>query len=450
MSGIRKRVVLTGGMVVAMTLLAGCLSSNDNGGGGGGAGGTASFVDGGSADNDKKVTMLGTFGGDEEKNFLAALAPFEKSSGIDIQYVADRDFATTIKQKVNSGDAPDIGLFAQPGGLLEFAADNKVQALDSILDVNALNSTLVPGLLDSAKDRGRVYGAPMKLAGKSLVWYPKKAYTAGGYATAPATMADLQGVADKIKASGTAPWCMGWESAQDTGWVGTDWIEQYVLGMHGPEVYDQWTSHKIPFNDPRIIQSFDAFAKIAKGDGYVLGGPKGVLSTPFGEAMLPAFAKPPQCFLERQGNFVTSFLPKNIQANLADEVGVFAFPQFENGFDGTAMVGAADMAALFNGNDPDAQAVMKFLASADFGKEWAKAGGWLSPHKTFDSSLYPDETTKQVADIVAKAGVFRFDGSDLMPKAVGSGTFWSELIKWENGQSSKETADNIEASWPKS
>ena len=54
------------------------------------------------------------------------------------------------------------------------------------------------------------------------------------------------------------------------------------------------------------------------------------------------------------------------------------------------------------------------------------------------------------ADIVAKAGVFRFDGSDLMPKAVGSGTFWSELIKWENGQSSQQTADNIEKSWPTS
>ena len=109
----------------------------------------------------------------------------------------------------------------------------------------------------------------------------------------------------------------------------------------------------------------------------------------------------------------------------------------------------SDIEAGFNGNDPDAQEVMKFLSSADFGKEWATAGGWLSPHKTFDTSLYPDELTKQVAEIVANADVFRFDGSDLMPKAVGSGTFWSELIKWENGQSSKETADNIEASWPK-
>ena len=46
--------------------------------------------------------------------------------------------------------------------------------------------------------------------------------------------------------------------------------------------------------------------------------------------------------------------------------------------------------------------------------------------------------------------MLRFDGSDLMPKAIGSDVFWTEMVKWENGQSSQQTADNIEASWPKS
>ena len=37
-----------------------------------------------------------------------------------------------------------------------------------------------------------------------------------------------------------------------------------------------------------------------------------------------------------------------------------------------------------------------------------------------------------------------------MPKSIGSDVFWKEMVKWENGQSSKQTADNIEAAWPKS
>ena len=107
------------------------------------------------------------------------------------------------------------------------------------------------------------------------------------------------------------------------------------------------------------------------------------------------------------------------------------------------------MAALFNGNDPEAQQVAQFLTSDKFGDKWAQQGGWLSPHTTFDVNNYPNQTTKEMAKIVADADVFRFDGADLMPKAVGSGTFWTEMVKWQNGQSSKATVDAIESSWPK-
>ncbi|MDQ1538385.1 MAG: alpha-glucoside transport system substrate-binding protein, partial [Actinomycetota bacterium] len=45
--------------------------------------------------------------------------------------------------------------------------------------------------------------------------------------------------------------------------------------------------------------------------------------------------------------------------------------------------------------------------------------------------------------------VFRFDGSDAMPAAVGSNSFWKQATKWITGQSTKDTVDKIEASWPK-
>ena len=45
--------------------------------------------------------------------------------------------------------------------------------------------------------------------------------------------------------------------------------------------------------------------------------------------------------------------------------------------------------------------------------------------------------------------VFRFDGSDLMPGAVGAGSFWKEMTAWiGEDQSTKDTLDNIESSWP--
>jgi len=45
--------------------------------------------------------------------------------------------------------------------------------------------------------------------------------------------------------------------------------------------------------------------------------------------------------------------------------------------------------------------------------------------------------------------VFRFDGSDMMPAAVGTGTFWTGMIDWLNGKPTKDVLDAIERSWPK-
>ncbi|MGL5908878.1 MAG: carbohydrate ABC transporter substrate-binding protein, partial [Phycicoccus sp.] len=109
------------GVAVGLALMlvgTGCLQ-NPNPTGGGGGGGLGGFVDGGTPDGDRVVTILGAFGGEEATAFEASVAGFEDESGIDIQYTPDTDFTTTVKQRVNSGDSPDIGLFPQPGGLLE-------------------------------------------------------------------------------------------------------------------------------------------------------------------------------------------------------------------------------------------------------------------------------------------------------------------------------------------
>ena len=324
--------------------------------------------------------------------------------------------------------------------------------LDEIVVETGLALGYRPGNhIDASRYKGRVYGAPMRNAVKSVVWYPKAAYDEAGLPKDPDTIQALRtDVADKIAAKGIKPWCIGWESDQATGWVGTDWIEELMLRMYGPTVYDDWTSHRIPFNDERVVKAFDEAAKFNKDPEMVLGGTKGVLNTAFGDAMTPAFSKPPKCMLHRQGNFATTFYPKPVQADLDNQVGIYVFPKFEGGYDGSAILGGGDLAALFNGNDDDSKKVMAFITSDKFGAPWAKAGGWLSPHKTFDLSNYPNETTKKIALIANKASVLRFDGSDLMPKSIGSDVFWKEMVKWENGQSSKQTADNIEAAWPKS
>ena len=454
----KRRLAATAVVALGALTLTGCLQDPDAGGGG--AGGTAGFADNSSSDGDGKVTILGAYGGDEKANFEKALAPFEEESGIDIEYTEDTDFTTTIKTRVAAGDAPDIGFFPQPGGLLELAASGDIQPIDTYLNVGEIEKTLVPGLLESVRltgdpsgddgvsGAGRIYGAPMRLANKSLVWYPKQAWDAAGYQVTT-TLEELYALGDEIAQSGTSPWCMAWNADQATGWVGTDWIEQFVLSLYGPEVYNQWTSHEIPFDDPQVVAAFDEFAKIAKTDGQVYGGAQTVVNTQVADSMVPAFeGDQPKCWLERQGSFEISFLPQRIQEDLDNQVGVFPFPAAEAAAEAPPILGGADLAALFNGDDEDAIAVMRFLTSDEFGAEWAQAGGWLSPHKTFDPSNYPNQTTKDIAEAATNASEVVFDGSDVMPKEVGSGTFWTGVVDWIQGQESQATASAIEGSWP--
>jgi alpha-glucoside transport system substrate-binding protein len=445
----RGRIIA--GLAAAALLTSACLNSDDGGSDGGGDdGGGGTSGAGGSDPGDGVVTISGVFTGEEQKAFEASFASFEEESGIDIQYTGNPDFATLISSQL-SGNPPDMGVFPQPGLLLDLAERGDVVPIDEFLDVPALEETLIPGFLDSVTaEDGAVYGAPVKLSAKSFVFVPAKAWEEGGYPTEFASVQELMETAEQIEADGREPWCIGYQDGPNTGWVGTDWLEEMVLRVAGPEVYDQWTSHEIPFDDPQIVEALDAYRELIGEDAEnVLGGPDGIVNTPFGEAGNPAFEDPPGCMMHRQGNFITGFFPKDVAANLDQEVSIFAFPGYEGGFDGQPMLGGGDTVALFNGDDQEAKDVMEFLTSDEFGAEWAGIGGYLSPHTTFDTALYPDETTRRVAEVVASSDVFRFDGSDLMPGEVGAGSFWEESVKWAQGEvMSEEMLANVEATWP--
>jgi alpha-glucoside transport system substrate-binding protein len=445
----RKRVFGLAATLTTMALFtAGCLQGGD-GGGGGGDGQTSG---GGTTDGDGTVEILGAFGGVEAESFQKEMKAFEEDTGIKIQYTGTQDFQTIITSKVRSGDTPDIGIFPQPGTLIQFAEDGDVAPVDDYLDSGQLQEEMIPGLMEAGTtEDGTAYAVPMRVAVKSLVFVPQEYWKSNGDPDEPGSIQELREISDKIKQSGTAPWCIGYGSDAATGWVGTDWIEEYMLRLHGPEVYDQWVNHEIPFDDPKVQEAFDAYAEIVKTEGYVRGGVKAVVNTPFAEAFNPAFEDPPKCIMHRQGNFITGFLPDDVQKNLDEEVHVFYFPGIEGGYDGKPVLGGGDLAASFNSDDEDTTKVLEFLGSSEFGKSWAGDGGWLSPLANFDTSLYPDETTRKVGEIVSNADVFRFDASDLMPTEVGGGSFWSGMVEWTNGnKTTEEATQQIEQSWPSS
>ncbi|HEC34728.1 MAG TPA: carbohydrate ABC transporter substrate-binding protein, partial [Chloroflexi bacterium] len=79
---------------------------------------------------------------------------------------------------------------------------------------------------------------------------------------------------------------------------------------------------------------------------------------------------------------------------------------------------------MFN-DTPEARQLLEYLASPEPQEIWAAAGGFISPHKGVSMDAYPDDLTRKMAEMVVSAEVFRFDASDLMPAAVGAGSFWT-------------------------
>src|SRR6187401_2575414 len=106
----------------------------------------------------------------------------------------------------------------------------------------------------------------------------------------PQTWDDMLALSDTIAATGIKPWCAGIESGAATGWPATDWLEDVMLRTAGPDTYDKWVSHEIPFNDPQVATALDEVGKILKNPDYVNGGlgdVKSVATTRFQDAGLP-------------------------------------------------------------------------------------------------------------------------------------------------------------------
>ncbi len=398
---------------------------------------------------DGKVTIFGGYGEAQAKAFQAELTEFGKANNIDITFTSLASFDQDIALKIKSGDTPDIALWPQPGGLKD--ASSNLIPLSDIVDLAPIQKTLIPGWDSLAKVDGKIYGLPVSANMKTLVFYNPAAFAKAGY-TVPTTDAELMALEDKIKADGSGyPWCAGIESGDATGWAITDWIEQYVLDYNGIDTYNQWIAGKVHFTDPKIAKAADEVQARLLAAGQVNGGGASMATDNFGDTA-PLFetggkAKG-QCFMLRQGSFITDFFPDAIKKEIAagnySHADVFALPAPTGAQAG--VIGGGDLAAAFK-NDSDVKKVLEFILSDKVGKQMAAAGGFISPHKTFDNSAYPTALAKKIGAAMAAAQVFGFDGSDQMSKVVNA-EFWKAGTDWVAGKATwAEAAARIDAQY---
>jgi DNA-binding SARP family transcriptional activator len=383
------------------------------------------------------IDIMGAFVA-EIPGIRAELDKFTEETGIVVTYYGLTDLESLLPQL--GPRLPDLAFLPSPGYIIGAAGDGALIDLSTYLDPVEMardHSPYLIRLLTRGDDgswpaeSGSLYGIPLRLALKSLVWHPAPDFENAGYAE-PQNWSDMLALSDRIVADGRTPWCWGEWYGSATGWPATDWIEDILLHESGLETYDRWVFGEVPFQSPQVRSAFEHLGEVVFNENYLGGGFDKIL-TPYTLADDPMFVDEPGCWLYRQASFAMADFP--LTAQLGVDIETFPFPNMGAQTE-EAVLGGGDFIVAFR-DAPEVRRLVQYFNRPDFGAAWLKAfPGFLSAHQEFDPANYVvcrDSESGTVCDLDAEtqrfgsqitaaleADAFRFDGSDLM----SDGGFW--------------------------
>ncbi|HEV7763164.1 MAG TPA: ABC transporter substrate-binding protein [Acidimicrobiales bacterium] len=432
--------------VVATLLLAACggdddddaanKDSTDEGGGGGG-------------DNTGTVNVLNAMEPEEADAIQPIIDEQYGDADYQVEIEASGEFEDQFPIRAEGGTL-DVALLPQPGAVRDQAEAGTIVSLEDLgFDIDELNDLFGEYFVGLTEVDGEHYGLPTNINLKSMIWYPKDDFDAAGYEV-PETWDDLIALSDQIVEDGSTPWCVGFESEGSSGWPATDWMEDIMLRTAGPDVYDQWVNHDIPFNDDAVKTAGETFGDVMFADGYVLGGADQTPSIAFGDAPGPMFEDPPGCWLHRQASFINAFFPDDAEAGV--DYDWFPFPPIDQ--EGTLFAGEFAVVGT-NGNRPEVVDFLEKFMGEDVqcAMGGIAASSRISPNVNVGPDCYANDILADASVVLTDAlanNTGRFDASDMMPSEVGGGSFWTGMLTYmQDGPDSLDgVLKDIEDSWP--
>lgn len=382
------------------------------------------------------LNVAAAWSGSEQANFEKVLDTFEEETGATVNYTSFGDNGPAYLQaQIEGREPPNVAVISQPALLQSLAdAGNLIPLDDSVkadVEKNFDESWVELGSVDDT-----LYGVWFKAAHKSTVWYNADLYSEAG-ATVPTDWDTFLEQLELINDAGYAGISVG----ADVGWPLTDWFENVYLRTAGPDLYDQLANHEIPWTDESVTQALEVMAQLWSSDALQPGGAQ----RSFPDSVTAVFGADPQAATVFEGDFVAGNITADGNSTVGENALFYDFPSIDGS--SSSVVSGGDVAVQLV-DDEATTALMKFLASPEAAEIWIPEGGLLSPNKEVDTSVYPDDVSRQIAESLTTAETLRFDMSDLTPSAFG-GTpgqgFWQEMITfYENPTDIEGTQQRLE------
>jgi len=232
------------------------------------------------------------------------------------------------------------------------------------------------------------------------------------------------------------------------------------------DVYDEWTSHKVPFDDPHVRQAMETFGQVAFSSGFVAGGSASIGQTRNASAVSAMLSNPPGCWMHLESSALAFALPPTVKQGV--DLGAFVMPPLQG--NGPPIVVSGLFAAAVS-DRPEVREFIRRLLDPEWGVALAQPENTVfqPANLAFNTdrcrvpTLDPKanalrlELCRAMHDALA-AGQVRWDGSDLMPAAIGivddqgrPGAFFQGMLDYvdQGPDSIDRILASIEDSWQK-